>query len=122
MINNIAYESTVFISLTNEVVTQTLFTSLATLILIFVMTMNRHGSVTRWSHVAGGPGWRDFVSGRPAEPPLHQSSHGFATSLALQTQKHSHGHSHANPTSYAGSFSCDVIIFQDYKLAILLTF
>lgn len=62
MINNIAYESTVFVSLTNEVVTQTLFTSLATLILIFVMTMNRHGSVTRWSHVAGragGPGWRD---------------------------------------------------------------
>lgn len=60
MINNIVYESIVFISLINEVVIQILFMLFVILILIFVMIMNCYGLVICWLYVVGGLGWWDL--------------------------------------------------------------
>lgn len=60
MINNIVYESIVFVSLINEVVIQILFMLFVILILIFVMIMNCYGLVICWLYVVGGLGWWDL--------------------------------------------------------------
>lgn len=60
MINNIVYESIVFISLINEVVIQILFMLFVILILIFVMIMNCYGLVICWLYVVGRLGWWDL--------------------------------------------------------------